>query len=175
MAVKIQAINTDTIHQAGNFNRKFIVDSKLVIGMENGNLTYSVISVPPYEKEIPVDEVNPCEFINNDEKIIFFACVGDVPVGQVTILTWWNKFAYIEDLIINPEFRGQGVGHALMGRAVEWAKEKRFPGVMLETQDDNVAACKLYEACGFILGGVDKYTFTNIKPNETALFWYLIF
>ena len=175
MEITTHKMGLTFILQVNQFNRKFTVNSKLALNMENGKLTYSIVSVPPYEKEIPVDEVDASSFIDSDEKVIFLADVDGKFAGQIKVITWWNQFAYIDDLIVNPEFRGQGVAHALMGRAIEWAKAKHFPGIMLETQDDNVSACKFYESCGFILGGFDGYVFKNIKPNETALYWYLIF
>jgi streptothricin acetyltransferase len=47
---------------------------------------------------------------------------------------------------------------------------------MLETQNNNVGACKLYEACGFTLGGFDRYLYRGEMPDtrEIALFWYLM-
>ena len=175
MEITIRKMDLLNIHQVNQFDRKFTVNSKLVLCLENGKLTYSIVPVPPYEKEIPVEEVDVPSFINSDEKVIFLADVQGDLAGQIKVTTWWNQFAYIDDLIVNPEFRGQGVGQTLMGRAIEWAKAKRFPGIMLETQDDNVPACRFYEKCGFILGGFDGYVFKNTKPNETALYWYLIF
>ena len=52
-----------------------------------------------------------------------------------------------------------------------------LPGIMLETQNNNVAACRFYESCGFHLGGFDRELYRGITPDtdETALFWYLIF
>jgi len=175
MNVKIEQVNSQNKSFVDKFDRKFTVKEKLALSMENGNLTYSIIPVSPYEKEIPVDDVDVDSFIDNEEKIIFLAFVNDQPAGQIKMIKWWNGYAYIDDLIIAPQYRGMGVGKSLIAEAVRWSKEKRFPGIMLETQDDNVAACKLYQACGFVLGGFDAYTFKNIKPNEIALFWYLVF
>jgi ribosomal protein S18 acetylase RimI-like enzyme len=63
-----------------------------------------------------------------------------------------------------------------MSRAIEWAKHQNFPGITLETQDNNVPACKFYEKCGFVLGGFDLYAFRNLSnASEIALYWYLIF
>ena len=78
---------------------------------------------------------------------------------------------------MNIEFRGKGVGMALMTHAIEWARMQEFPGMMLETQNNNVPACKLYEKCGFVLGGFDQYAYKNFpeSKNEIALYWYLIF
>jgi len=44
---------------------------------------------------------------------------------------------------------------------------------MLETQSNNVAACKLYERLGFTLGGFDRFLYRGEMPEtrEIALFW----
>ncbi len=175
MTITIRKMDETPAHLFNQFNRIFNVSSKVVLDMTHGKLTWAVTPVEPYEKEIPIEDVDPATFINSEDKVIFLAEVEGKLAGQIKLITWWNGYAYIDDLIVNPEFRGQGVGRALMEAAIQWSRERRFPGIMLETQDDNVAACKLYESCGFVLGGFDQYTLKNFKPNETALFWYLIF
>lgn len=48
--------------------------------------------------------------------------------------------------------------------------------MMLETQDTNLAACRFYHQCGFVLGGVDTMLYDNCpNNNEKALFWYIQF
>lgn len=171
----IQTLAQNNLHRFNHVDRKFTVSSKVVLDMIGNRLTWAVVPVESYEKEIPIDDVDPATFINSEDKVIFFAEVEGKLAGQIKLITWWNGYAYIDDVIVNPQFRGLGVGKALIEAAIQWSREKRFPGIMLETQDDNVAACKLYDSCGFVLGGFDQYTLKNFKPNETALFWYLIF
>ena len=51
-------------------------------------------------------------------------------------------------------------------------------GLALETQDNNLQACRFYQRIGFRLGGVNTMLYKNFrKPvrDETALFWYLLF
>ena len=69
------------------------------------------------------------------------------------------------------------MGRALLQHAVAWARERQLAGVMLETQNNNVAACRLYESCGFQLGGFDRYLYKGLHPDtdEIALYWYLLF
>lgn len=44
---------------------------------------------------------------------------------------------------------------------------------LLETQDNNLAACRFYHRCGFVLGGVDALLYSNTSARgELALFWY---
>jgi ribosomal protein S18 acetylase RimI-like enzyme len=92
-------------------------------------------------------------------------------------MKWWNQFGYVEDLVVNPEYRGEGIGRKLLEHGIQWARENNFPGVMLETQDDNVPACTLYQSCGFVLSGFDHNVYKAINPTtkEIALYWYLIF
>ncbi|NWF63142.1 MAG: GNAT family N-acetyltransferase [Chloroflexi bacterium] len=175
MSLVVRKMDETSAHRFNQVNRKFEVTSKVILDMTHGKLTWAVTPVAPYEKEIPIEDIDPATFINSEDKVIFLAEVEGKLAGQIKLITWWNGYAYIDDLIVNPQFRGHGVGKALMEAAMQWSREKRFPGIMLETQDDNVAACKLYESCGFVLGGFDQYTLKNFKRNETALYWYLIF
>jgi streptothricin acetyltransferase len=48
---------------------------------------------------------------------------------------------------------------------------------MLETQNNNVAACRLYESGGFQLAGFDRCLYKGLHPDtdEIALYWYLVF
>ena len=176
MNITIREMNADTIDQVDRFERNSIVSSKLVLHVEDRNIAYSIVSVEPYEKVLEVDPEDYTTFIGNPQKVIFFADVDGKPAGQIKLVPWWNKFAYVEELIVDTQFRGRGVGRALMTRAIAWAKQQNFPGLTLETQDNNVPACKFYEKCGFVLGGFDLYAFRNLfNASEIALYWYLIF
>ncbi len=63
-----------------------------------------------------------------------------------------------------------------MQEAIAWARSKQLPGIMLETQNINVAACRFYESCGFKLGGMDRFLYKGISKDldEIALYWYLL-
>ena len=85
-------------------------------------------------------------------------------------------YAYIEDIAVCKDFRGQGIGSALINISIEWAKHKNLHGLMLETQDNNLIACKFYHNCGFKIGSVDTMLYANFENNfEKAVFWYLRF
>ncbi len=159
-----------------SFSRKSIVKSRLVLGIENEKLVYSIAPVePPYEREVQLEETD--YGFSGTPPTVFFAEVDGNLAGRIRVLTWWNQFGYIEDLVVNPEFRGLKIGRKLLERGIQWARETGHPGVMLETQDDNVPACTLYASCGFVLSGFDRNVYKAINPNtrETALYWYLIF
>ena len=176
MEITIRKIDPQESPQTKSFSRKSMVNSRLVLGIENEKLVYTIAQVDePYEREVPAqdteygfDEAGPT---------IFFAEVDGKLAGRIRMMKWWNQFGYIEDIVVNPEYRGMDIGRKLLERGIQWARENNFPGVMLETQDDNVPACTLYQSCGFVLSGFDRNVYKAINPNtkETALYWYLIF
>ena len=176
MNITIRNKGAQEPQQTKSFSRKSMVTSRLVPGIENEKLIYTVAPVqPPYEREVHAEDIDYS--FDESGPTIFFAEVDGHLAGRIRMMRWWNRFAYVEDLVVNPQYRGQGIGRALMERGIQWARENQFPGVMLETQDDNVPACMLYQSCGFVLSGLDRNLYKAMNPNtrETALFWYLIF
>jgi len=176
MKITLRQMDSQSLQQVDGFNRNSMVNLHLLLHLQDNKISYSVIPVEPYEKILSVEAEDYTTFIDNPQKVIFFADVDGKPAGQIKLVPWWNKFSYVEELVVDTEFRGKGVGRALMSRAIEWAKQQNFPGLTLETQDNNVQACKFYEKCGFILGGFDLYAYKNLdNASEIALYWYLIF
>ena len=176
MNITIRQMDSHSFHQVDSFERNSMVNSHLMLHIQDNKISYSIVPVEPYEKVLDVDAEDYTTFIDNPQKVIFFADVDGKPTGQIKVIPWWNKFACVEELVVDTNFRGWGVGSALMNRATEWAKQRGFPGLMLETQDNNVPACKFYEKCGFVLGGFDLYAYKNLdNPSEIALYWYLVF
>lgn len=177
MEIIIREMDEQTLPAVNQCDSTFTVDSQLVLSVENGKISYMVVPVSPREKSYPPEPKDYRSYLNDPEKVIFFAYADGELAGQVRILRWWNAYAYIDDIAVEPRFRKHGVGRALIQRAVEWALANGFPGLMLETQNINVAACRLYQSCGFELGGFDRNLYKGLTPStdEIALYWYLLF
>jgi streptothricin acetyltransferase len=178
MEITIRKIAPGESPQTKSFSRKSTVNSRLVLGIENEKLVYTIVPVEPYERDVPVEDVD-YGFDDAGPTIFFAEATRESPLlaGRIKMFRWWNRFAYVEDIVVNPEYRGMGIGRRLLERGIQWAHENDFPGVMLETQDDNVPACTLYQSTGFVLSGFDRNVYKAINPDtkETALYWYLIF
>jgi len=178
MEITIRKIDKGESPQTKSFSRKSLVNSRLVLGIDNEKLIYTIAPVDePYEREVHAEDV---DYGFDETNVTIFFAESDRSAklaGRIKMMKWWNQFGYVEDLVVNPEFRGFGVGRKLLEHGIQWARENDFPGVMLETQDDNVPACTLYQSCGFVLSGFDRNVYKAINPNtkETALYWYLIF
>lgn len=72
--------------------------------------------------------------------------------------------AYLEELYVTPERRGQGLGRALMERAMEFAREQGATRMDLGTSTDDTAARALYEKLGF--------TNDERPPDGPAMLFY---
>ncbi len=66
------------------------------------------------------------------------------------------KTLYIDDLCIDENLRGQGIGKKIYSRVVEFAKEVGCYNITLNVWEGNDSAKKFYEKCGF-------------KPQKTTL------
>jgi ribosomal protein S18 acetylase RimI-like enzyme len=56
---------------------------------------------------------------------------------------------YLAELYVVPDWRGQGLGRALMEAAMELARQQGATYMDLGTSEDDVAARALYESLGF--------------------------
>ena len=175
MSITIRQMDPQESQQTSSFSRKSLVTSRLALSIEHERLAYTIVPVEPYERDVPASDGD--YGFDDAGPTIFFAEVDGNLAGRIRLMRWWNQFAYVEDLVVNPDYRGLKLGRALLERGIRWARENGYPGVTLETQDDNVPACTLYESCGFVLCGFDRNVYKAMHPHkkDTALYWYLMF
>ena len=177
MGIRVEEINHDNLADAGRCDGVFTVDSVLVLGAENSLIHYTVAAAAPYAKQYPPEAVDYGAHVTDPERTVFLAYVNGDIAGEVRLRQNWNRCAYVEDLVVDSTFRRRGVGRALVESAVQWAKGRGLAGVMIETQSNNVAACRLYQQCGFEIGGFDRLLYGGLPAvaDEVAVFWYLLF
>jgi dTDP-4-amino-4,6-dideoxy-D-galactose acyltransferase len=67
---------------------------------------------------------------------------------------------------VDESHRGVGLGRALVDAAMRWFLDRRLSSVRVVTQGGNLPACKLYEACGFVVDSVENfYHFWNPRND----------
>jgi ribosomal protein S18 acetylase RimI-like enzyme len=177
MDITLQDLSAQSSHDLNRCDGAFTVDSKLVLRAENDVISYTVVDVPPYQKRYPPTYTDYRAFLGQLDKAIFFAYVDGELAGQIILFRNWNGYAYIDDIVVDAGYRRRGVGRALINQAIAWAKSRELPGIMLETQNINVAACLFYQHCGFQIGGFDRYLYRGLDADtdEIAIYWYLTF
>ncbi|MHC8520439.1 GNAT family N-acetyltransferase [Rossellomorea sp. H39__3] len=127
------------------------------------------------ETRFPDDNLEWSHYINREDKTVFLAYLNNRCIGQIRVVKEWNRFCYIENIATKREYRGSGVGKALLHQAEEWALERSLIGMSLEAQDDNLDACRFYIKQGFKLGGVDTLKQSYNPHIEATLYWYKLF
>ena len=176
--VTVVALSRRNLDDMKGTDATFEVTSRIVPQAGPGGLSYSIEPVGEnYTKSYLDNDIDYAVYMDSPDRAAYVAYLGDRTAGHIVLHRNWNRFGWVEDIRVVAGYRGRGVGTKLIEAAVAWAKGGGMPGLMLETQDNNVPAVKFYESCGFKLGGFDSYLYKGVNPNsnETALFWYLIF
>ena len=90
--------------------------------------------------------------INNELKMFGFVAESEEGIIGFTHClfrpsTWTETdYCYLEDLFVDPNIRGKGVGRSLMDKVFELAKEKKSKRVYWTTQEFNKTARVLYDS-----------------------------
>ena len=85
---------------------------------------------------------------------VFLAYAGTQPTGLAISLLGFSTFRAkplinIHDIAVHPDFRGQGIGQALLDAVADHARRLGCCKVTLEVRSDNERAMAAYRRAGF--------------------------
>jgi GNAT superfamily N-acetyltransferase len=72
-------------------------------------------------------------------------------------------------MFVRPQARGRGVGEALIGAVVGWARARNATSVHLWVTETNKPARRLYERCGFTAAGERQPLPSNPSLGEIGM------
>ena len=135
--------NSDKLYEVTRNGLSFIIEMK---------------EVPLYTKKF-VDTLfeewidNPVAYgMFDNDKLIGIIELGDESyAGRLRIQELWVEQAY----------RRKGIGHLLMDKALEYAREHKYQRLILETQNVNYPAMCFYQKYGFKLIGLTTTEYDN--------------
>lgn len=91
--------------------------------------------------------------MTNDANVaLFVARDGEKIIGMATlymIQKLGKRGGYVEDVVVDESYRGQGLGRKLMTTLMAEAKKEGLIQLYLTSRPDRIAAHKLYESLGF--------------------------
>ncbi|EKB51225.1 GNAT family N-acetyltransferase [Cecembia lonarensis] len=109
------------------------------------------------KKQVPLKEV-----LAEDNAIILAYCEhNDQIIGIASMCTYHvisGKKGWIEDVVVDTQYRGQGIGRKLMEKLLEKGKKKKLTEILLFTEAHRIPAINLYADLGFKLKESRIYT-----------------
>ena len=69
-----------------------------------------------------------------------------------------TRVGYIHRHVVDPEFRGQGIGSMLLTHALKWASEHKLHSVVVSLTTKNQPASAFYLERGFVFSGFSEET-----------------
>lgn len=105
--------------------------------------------------EFPLEQARVCI-----EKAYMILCVRDdeKPIGVVRLLWDGGYIAFLSDVIVIPEYQGQGIGRKLVEASIRKLKDGMKPGYKVKlTLNAAIGKEPFYEKFGF-----------RVRPNDDA-------
>jgi GNAT superfamily N-acetyltransferase len=190
MTIAISEIGPEGWDSYAQIPTEFLVRSVLACELLDGGMGGIVLREiaveSPYTKQFDADDV-PANWANgSDLKTwgVFLATDGGRPLGGAAVappapnlvgVERRTDAAFLFDIRVSPDCRRQGVGKALLGRCAQWAASKGFGFLVIETQNANVPACRLYAAGGAELIEIRRLGYVHCPEvaKEAMLIWQL--
>ncbi|GEN07681.1 streptothricin acetyltransferase [Myxococcus fulvus] len=172
--MRIEHVEKLTAAELSGSDFSFDVEEEAVAPFDGPTLSRTV-PVTRYTKRYEL-EADLVETTDPAQSLIVVARSDGQVAGYILVSRAWNHCAQVDDFAVARSHRRQGLARALMDEAVRWTRERGLQTIRLETQSNNVPACRFYERYGFRLGGFDRYLYSAIPSQprpEVALFWYL--
>ena len=92
------------------------------------------------------------QLLASENSHLFFIMKDEQIAGMLTVGIYYSPTggkAWIEDVVVDETFRGQGFSKQLVAHAIEFVKSQQIPLLMLTSNPKRIAANKLYQAMGF--------------------------
>ena len=145
------------------------VPSSQVVVVEATEVTPELVAA--FERLIPqLSSSNPPppaveleEIVSSPATVLFLARVDDEIVGSLTLALFripTGLRAWIEDVVVDGEARGRGVGEALNQAALAHARSVGARTVDLTSRPSREAANRLYQRIGFVERETNVYRYS---------------
>ena len=92
------------------------------------------------------------QLLASENSHLFFIIKDEQIAGMLTVGIYYSPTggkAWIEDVVVDETFRGQGLSKLLVAHAIQFVKSQQIPLLMLTSNPKRIAANKLYQAMGF--------------------------
>ena len=102
------------------------------------------------------------EIVASDSSVLISAYIDGAIVGSLTLIIFTiptGKRAWIEDVVVDENYRNTGIGEALNQEAINIARRLGAKTVDLTSRPSREAANRLYSRLGFVQRNTNIYRF----------------
>ncbi|MBT2363990.1 GNAT family N-acetyltransferase [Streptomyces sp. ISL-10] len=172
---RIRAARPEDTEAIAGVDGSFTTSTVFQVAVSDEGFAFREVPVdPPLTKVFPEDESDDGDEDGEESGSRTFVAVGaDNEVAGFAAVSYspWNRRLTIEDIEVAPDHRGRGVGRALMGHAVEFARECGAGHIWLEVTNVNAAAIHAYRRMGFAFCGLDTALYHGTESEgEQAIY-----
>ena len=92
------------------------------------------------------------QLLDSPNSHLFFIMKDEQIAGMLTVGIYYSPTggkAWIEDVVVDEAFRGQGLSKQLVDHAIKFVESQQIPLLMLTSNPKRIAANKLYQTMGF--------------------------
>lgn len=123
----------------------------------------------PNEVVLSISDLEQSLFGANPQVYCLIAELGNEVTGfavwHLNYSTWLGKHGiYLEDLYVDPKYRGQGHGKALLVRLAKICLDRGYPRLQWWVLDWNKSAIDFYHSIG--AHAMDEWTVFRVSGNE---------
>ena len=138
MKITVEPIGPARAADANLPNRPFTLWGRLLPSLSDGVWTYRIeeFAVPEEDcfPDFPYD-------VTQAGSVFLGAYADGVCVGLAVLREDMFRYLYLDDLKVDPAYRGQGIGGRLIEACMEEARRRALQGVYVIAQDNNASAC----------------------------------
>jgi ribosomal protein S18 acetylase RimI-like enzyme len=132
-----------------------VVDDELVAAM--------TALIPQLSSSPPPTAAELSAIVDSPDSVLFVARLDDRIVGTLTLAFYripTGLKAWIEDVVVDGDARGHGVGEQLNRAALDESRRRRAKHVSLTSRPSREVANRLYQRLGFVEYETNVYRFT---------------
>ena len=145
------------------------------------NLSFKEVEVPEFTKDFDVHE-KPSDLLNTfdisnwkvitvyKEDILVGGAILAYQTKEINMLEGRDDLVVVWDIRINSDYRRLGIGKMIFDYIKEWAMTNNVTRIKVESQNNNVKACKFYESQGGTISNINKYIYKEY-PEEIQIIW----
>ncbi|WP_378178383.1 GNAT family N-acetyltransferase [Aquimarina sp. SS2-1] len=108
------------------------------------------------------NQVALSEILEEKNQITLAYCSENTKIEGIAMMGTYKvisgKKGWIEDVVVQADSRGKGIGRKLITKLLEAAKQKNLSEILLFTEDHRTAAIQLYTQLGFKVKDSRIYT-----------------